>query len=75
MTSSNKYRISHIIASMINGQWKQAKAQTQHLCKTIPEKQARKVGQVVGALTDPEHSDYDPDMAARYLNMFDGGAA
>ena len=56
---------------MINEQWAQAKEQTQYRCKTIPERQARKVGQVIGALTDPDHSDYNPDLAARYLNLFD----
>ena len=59
---------------MINGQYQQAKQQTQYRCKTLPEKQARKVGQVVGALMDKGHWNYSPDMAARYLNLFDGGA-
>ena len=71
MITASKFKIRHIIESMINGQYQQAKQQTQYRCKTLPEKQARKVGQVVGALMDKEHSDYNPDMAARFLNLFD----
>ncbi len=64
-------RINHIIDSMINGQFKQAKEQTQYRCKTLPEKQAHRVGQVVGALCDPDHPNYDPDMAVRFLALWE----
>ena len=70
MERSPKYRIDHIVDSLINGQFKQAKEQTQYRCKTKPEKLARKVGQVIGALVDTD--DYNrPELAARYLNVFD----
>lgn len=65
------YRIDHIITSLKNGQWEQAKEFTQKCCKTKPERQARKVGQVVGALCDPDNVHKDPDLAVRYLNLFD----
>ena len=70
MVKSSKYRIDHIVDSLINGQFKQAKEQTQYRCKTKPEKLARKVGQVIGALMDEENFD-NPELAARYLNLFD----
>jgi nitrate reductase assembly molybdenum cofactor insertion protein NarJ len=60
-------RPHHIIESLINGQFAQAKEQTQKGCKTKPEKQGRKIGQVVQIL---ESSD-DHDLACRYLNLFD----
>ena len=64
------YKIAHIIESLENGQLKQAKEQIQWKCKTKPEKQAFKVGQVVGALMDED--DYNnPDLARRFLCLFD----
>jgi len=69
MKTASKYRIEHIIESLYNGQFKQAKKQTQYMCKTIPEKQAYKVGQIVGALMDIENYN-DPDMAVQFLNLF-----
>ena len=71
MKTASKYKISHIIDSLYNGQFKQAKQQTQYLCKTKPEKQAYIVGQVVGALCDIDGSRNNPDLAVRYLNLFD----
>lgn len=71
MITAYKYRIAHIIESLENGQFKQAKQQTQHLCKTKPEKQARIVGQVVGALCDPDGSHNNPDLAVKFLTLFD----
>ena len=62
-------RIDHIIESLINGNFKQAKEQTQYGCKSIPEKQAKIVGQVVGALMDKDNYN-DPDLAVTYLDMF-----
>ncbi len=70
MKYASKYKISHIIESLINGQFEQAKNQTQYLCKTLPEKQAYRVGQVVGSLCDPEGFYKNPDLAVRYLNLF-----
>tara|TARA_R110002126_G_scaffold182742_2_gene331359 strand:+ start:416 stop:634 length:219 start_codon:yes stop_codon:yes gene_type:complete len=70
MNTAGKYKIEHIIDSLINGQFKQAKEQTQYRCKTKPEKQAYRVAQVVGALMDKENCD-DPDMAVKYLKLFD----
>jgi len=67
---SKHYRIDHIIDSLIDGQFKQAKEQTQYRCKTLPEKQSRIVGQVVGALCDPDGYRNDPDLAVTYLNLF-----
>jgi nitrate reductase assembly molybdenum cofactor insertion protein NarJ len=67
MPNSNKYKINHIIASLVNGQFKQAKEETQKGCKTKPEKQGRKIGQVVGELMISDQ----PDLACRYLNLFD----
>lgn len=64
-------KIDHIIDSLINGQFSQAKEQAQHGCKTLPEKQARRVGQVVGALCDPIGFQYRPDLAVAFLNLFD----
>lgn len=64
------YKINHIIESMINGQFKQAKEQTQYRCKTLPEKQAYRVGQVVGSLCDPDGFYNMPDLAVTYLNLF-----
>lgn len=69
MKTANRYNVSHITESLINGQFKQAKAQTQYKCKTNPEKQAYIVGQVVGALVDPDNHN-KPDLAVRYLNLF-----
>lgn len=66
------HRISHIIESLQNGQFKQAKTQTQYLCKTVPERQARRVGQVVGALCDPDGNYKNPDLALQYLQLFGG---
>lgn len=63
--------ITHIITSLINGQYKQSKNLTQKGCRTLPEKQAHLVGQVVGALMDQNGFHYDPDLAVIYLNLFD----
>lgn len=71
MAYSNKYNITPIIDSLINGQFKQAKSQAQYLCKTKPEKQAYIVGQVVGALCDRDHVYNDPDLAVIFLSLFD----
>jgi len=71
METASKYKIDHIIESLINGQFKQAKEQTQYRCKTKPEKQARIVGQVIGALCDPDGYRNDPSLAVRYLKLFD----
>ncbi len=48
-------RTGDIIESLVDGQFERAKAQTQYMCKTLPEKQAYIVGNVVGALCDPEY--------------------
>lgn len=69
--NAGKYYITDIIYSLINGQFKQAKEQTQYMCKTKPEKQAYRVAQVVGALVDPDGSYNKPDLAVSFLNMFD----
>ena len=63
---ANKSHVSSIIDSLINGQFAQAKEQTQRNCKTKPELQAYRVGQTVGALCDRGM----PDLAATYLNLF-----
>lgn len=70
LKAKKHYRIDHIIDSLTNGQFKQAKAQTQYMCKTLPEKQAYKVGQIVGALMDKDGSSYNPNLAVRFLNLF-----
>ena len=70
-TAKKHYKIDTIINNLINGNLSDAKQLTQHRCKTIPERQAYKVGQVVGALMDKEHSRYNPDLAVTYLNLFD----
>lgn len=62
--------IEHIIESLINGQFIQAKEQTQYRCKTKPEKQAYIVGQIVGALCDPDGFHHNPDLAVTFLNCF-----
>mgnify|MGYP001586460582 CR=1 FL=1 len=69
MLPHEHYQIDHIIESLINGQFKQAKEQTQEGCKTNPERQARKVGQVVGTLCGPDYN--MPGLAGNYLNLFD----
>lgn len=65
------FKIDHIIDSLHNGQFKQAKEQIQHKCKTKPEVQARKLAQVCSALIDPEGFHNRPDLAESLLNMFD----
>lgn len=70
MNTASRNRIDHIIDSLVNGQFEQAKNQSQYLCKSIPEKQAYMVGQVVGALCDPDGAHNNPDLAVRYLNLF-----
>jgi len=64
------YRQSDVIESLINGQFAQAKEQVQQGCKTKPEKQAYRVGRIVGALCDSEGSYNMPDLAVRFLNLF-----
>lgn len=61
-----------VIESIINGQMHQAKQQLQHGCKTRPEKQAYRLGRVVGALCDPDGSYKQPDLAVRFLALFKG---
>ena len=68
--NAGRYKISHIIESLLNGQFSQAKEQTQYRCRTKPEKQAYIVGQVVGALCDPDGRYNKPDLGVRYLNLF-----
>ena len=63
-------KISHIIESMINGQFEQAVELTTLNCKTKPFKMAHRVGQVVGSLSDPDGLYNDPDLAVRYLALF-----
>lgn len=63
-------KIDHIVNSLLNGNFSQAKEQTQYLCRTLPEKQAHRVGQVVGSLCDPLDRDM-PDLAVTYLRLFE----
>ena len=70
MKHANRYRIDHIIKNLIDGDFIKAKEQTQYRCRTIPEKQAYIVGQVVGSLCDPDGFHKKPDLAVKYLNMF-----
>lgn len=67
METAAKYKIGPVIESLLNGQWRQAKEELQRGCKTKPEKQARKLGQVIGHLCDTNRG----DMAVRFLKMFD----
>ena len=71
MNSAGKYYIQHILESVVNGQFTQAKDQIQDRCKTKPEKQAYRLAQVVGALCDPNHPYYNVDSAVTLLKRFD----
>ncbi len=71
MICANKCNIKPIVDSLICGQFKQAKEFLQHKCKTKPEKQAYRLAQVIGAMTDPANEYYEPELAARFLNCFD----
>ena len=73
MKHASRYKIDHIIESIKDRNMYRAKEQTQHRCKTRPEKQAYIVGQVIGSLCDPDGFHHDPDLAVEYLNMFDTG--
>ena len=59
--------IRHIRDSIENGQWEQAKAQVQSKCKSIPERQSRRLAQVVGALVE----DGKADDAVTLIDCFD----
>jgi len=63
-------RTGDIIESLVDGQFERAKAQTRYMCKTLPEKQAYIVGNVVGALCDPEYGRENVGLAVAYLNLF-----
>jgi len=63
--------IDHIIDSLINGQFEQAKEQTLNYPKMKPMELAFRVGQVVYTLTDNDEGFYNnPSLAIRYLNLF-----
>lgn len=54
--------------SLRNGQWKQAKEQIQHRCRTRPEVQARRLAIVIGVLIEGGRA----DDAVRLIKMFGG---
>jgi len=60
-------RYETILDSVYNGQWKQAKEQTQSQCKTKPSMQAFIVGQVTLLLHLDEE---EPELAITYLCLF-----
>jgi hypothetical protein len=58
--------ISSAKKECLGGNYEEAKRLIQYRCKTKPEKQARKLGQLVGALLEEGHN----DIAASLLNAF-----
>lgn len=72
MITSTKFNITLILHLLVvENDILGAKVELQKGCKTLPEKQARKLGQVIGALCDIEGFNYRPDLAVRFLNSFD----
>ncbi len=72
METSAKYKISEVLNLILKeNNLHAAKEVLQKNCKTKPEKQARKLGQVIGALMDSKGFNYHPDLAVRFLNIFD----
>ena len=71
MESSAKYNISGVLTLILENDLYSAEIELQKGCKTLPEEQARKLGQVIGALCDKEGFNYRPDLAVRCLNIFD----
>lgn len=66
MIVSCKFNVKHAKMLCLQGKYKQAKEELQKGCKTIPEKQVRKVGQLIGLLMDEGFK----DQAAHLLNTF-----
>ena len=66
-----KENITEILDSLYNGQFKQAKEFTLRGVKTKPMKLAHRVGQVVGALLGADGFTVRPDLAVRYLELFE----
>jgi hypothetical protein len=58
--------ISSAKKECLDGNFEEAKKLIQYRCKTKPEKQARTLGQLVGALVEDGYN----DIAASLLNMF-----
>lgn len=71
MEHMNRYaNIAPILAAVDAGDYAQAKALIQDKCRTLPERQARRLGQTIGALMD-RRTDIAADSAVILLNMFD----
>lgn len=68
METMNRYtNIEPILSAVASGYYAFAKELIQERCRTVPERQARRLAQVVGALIERGGA----DAAVRLINLFD----
>lgn len=68
METMNRYmNIAPVLSAIASGRYVSAKELIQEHCRTVPERQARRLAQVVGALIERG----DADAAVRLINLFD----
>lgn len=72
--TSRKYYTKQVIDYLLVGDFKKAKIELQCGCKSIPEKQAYRLVQVVGSLCDVDGFYNNKELATDFLNMFDRSA-
>ena len=63
--------IDEVVHCLQTKQYDKAKELTLNRCKTKPIKLAHRVGKIVGALCDPDGLRRDPDLAVKFLSLFE----
>ncbi len=70
---SRRYIQEATIEAVLNGRMEDARRIVTHQCKTKPKELAYRVGRIACALLDPKGFHKRPDLAERFLKLFEGG--